>query len=104
MPRTEAVHDLRIIPGTLVGIVNDHADRRAGGAALEHARKDLHFIRLAALGGMSRLAGLAAVQVPLQVRLGQCQPGRTTVNDTAECRPVTLAKAGDCEQFAEGIT
>ncbi len=53
MAGAEAVHDLGIVLGALVGIVDHQADGGAGGLALEDAGEDLHLIGLAPLGGMA---------------------------------------------------
>src|SRR3546814_1058077 len=54
--------DLRIILRALVDILNHQADRRAGGPALEHARKDADPVRLLPLRGVARLARPPLVQ------------------------------------------
>src|SRR5437764_1332394 len=41
VPRAEAVLDLAVILGALVLVLDQQADRRAGGQALEHAGEDL---------------------------------------------------------------
>ncbi len=104
MRRPELCGDLGIVLGTLVGVVDDQADRGARGAALEGPGQDLHLVGLAALGGMARGAGLAPVQVALQVLGGQFQARRTAVHDAAQGRPVTLTEAGDRKEFSECVS
>ena len=50
MARAELVVVLAVILGTLVLVVDEQADRRAGGLALEHAGEDAHRVALAPLG------------------------------------------------------
>ena len=57
-----------------------------------------------ALGGEARRAGLAPVEVPLQVARGQCEAGRTAVDNTSQGRAVAFAKAGDGEKLSKCIT
>ncbi len=52
---------------------------------------------------MTRLARLAPIQIPLQIRGVERKAGRTTIDDTADGRPVTLAEAGDDKEFAEAV-
>ena len=104
MARTEAVHDLRIVLGTLIRVVDDQADGRTRGPALEHPRQDLHLVRLAPLRGMPRLSWLAAIQVVLQIGRREFQARRAAVDNAAERRPMALAKGGDGEQLADGVS
>ncbi len=103
MGRPELVLDLRIVLGALVGVLDQQANRGTGGASLEHARKDLHLIRLATLGGMARRAWTATIQVGLQIGLAELDARRAAIDDGAERKPVTLAEGGDGKQLAEGI-
>mgnify|MGYP003331099840 CR=1 FL=1 len=48
--QAEGLGDLAIVLGALVGVLDQQADGRAGGAALEDPGEDLHLVRLAALG------------------------------------------------------
>ena len=51
MAGAEAVGDLAIILGALIGVFDQQPDRRAGGSALENAGQDAHFIGFTPLGG-----------------------------------------------------
>jgi len=77
--------------------------RGAGGAPLEHPGEDSHLVGLAALGGVARLTRAAPVQIPLQIRRREFEPGGAAVDDGALGRAVALAEAGDGEEFADGI-
>ena len=88
MARTETVHDLRIVLRTLIGILDQQRDGRAGGVSLEHAGQDFHGVVLAPLGDVARLPRLAPIEVRLDIGLGQRQPRRTTVDDRHVGRPV----------------
>src|SRR3546814_14090241 len=65
--------DLRIILRALVDILNHQADRRAGGPALEHSRKDADPVRLLPLRGVARLPRPPLVQPALTLRLRQAE-------------------------------
>ena len=93
MPRTELVHDITVVLGTLVLVVDDQANRGAGGLAFENARQDLHRIVLTALGGMPRGTRFTPVQISLQIVLAQFQARRTAIHDAADRRAVALTKA-----------
>src|SRR5690606_15984821 len=100
---TEGARDLGVILAALVGVLDQQADRGAGGLALEYAGQDLHGIRFATLGGVAAGAGLAAVQFALQVFLGQRQAGRTAIDDGTQGRAVGFTEGGDAEKFAEAV-
>src|SRR5690606_31732039 len=100
VPGAEAILDLVVVARTLIGVLDHHADRRAGGAALEHPRQDLHLIRLLALAGVPRRPGAPALELRLNVRLGQLQPRRATIDDAAERGPMAFAEGGDGEELA----
>ncbi len=63
----------------------------------------LHLIGLTALGGEARGAGLAPIEIALQVAGGQLQAGGAAVDDAAQGRTVAFAKAGYREQFSDCI-
>ena len=67
MSRPEAVHDLRVVLGTLIGVANEHTDGCAGGFALENTGENLHLVRLPPLGGMARGTGFTPIQIVLQI-------------------------------------
>ena len=67
MCRPEQILDCRIILGFLIGIANQQTDRATGRHALKHAGNDLDFISFLTLRGVTAGAGLAAIQVTLQV-------------------------------------
>jgi hypothetical protein len=106
---TELSGDLRIVAATLVDVVDDHRDRRAGGdlaagaLVLEHAGENPHRVRLLAPGDELALAGTTLVQPLLQVGLDQRYARRAAVNHAAQRRPMALAPRGDSIEVAEGI-
>ncbi len=104
MAGAEGGGDVGIILRALVGVLDQQADGRAGGFALEYAGKDFDFICFAPLGGVARSARLAPVQIALDVGLGELQSRRTTVDDGAQSESVALAESGDGEQFAVGVS
>ena len=103
MGRPEGILDVGVILRTLVGVVDQQADGGSRGAPVEYAGQDAHLVGLAPLGGKPRGARFAPVQIALQVTGGQLQAGRAAVDDASQGGAVTLAKAGDCEQFADCI-
>ncbi len=103
MAGAEAVSDLRIVLGADVLVLDEKRDRGAGGEPLEHAGEDAHPVGLAALGGEARLAGTAAVEIGLDVGLGERDAGRAAVDHAADRRAVALAERGDAEEMAETV-
>ena len=94
---TELVLDLAVILGALVRILDQQANGGTGGEPLENPGQDFHLVTFATLGGEAGSAGFAAIQVTLDVRLGQRHSRGTAINNAAEGRPVAFAKAGDGE-------
>ena len=84
MTGTKQIFNRAVVLRTLVGIFNQQADRGAGGDALENAGQNFHLIRLAALRGIARGAGTAAVEIVLDIRFGQRNARRHAVNDAAQ--------------------
>src|SRR5690606_15318354 len=98
VPRPEAILDPGVVAGTLVRVLDQPPARRAGRQAFEHARQDTHGVGLLALGCVAGLAGPPAIEVALDVRLGQRHARGTAVHDAAHRRTVTLAERRDGEQ------
>jgi hypothetical protein len=48
-------------------------------------------------------AGLAAIQIELQVFQRELKPWRAAVNDSDQCRAVAFTSSGNSEQLAVGI-
>src|SRR5690606_19632990 len=103
VPGPETVLDLVIVASPLIDILDQQTDRGAGRHTLEDARKNLHGVRLAALRDEAGLAGAAAVQIFLNVLLGQREPGRAAVDDAAERRPVAFAEGRDGKELPERV-
>ncbi len=100
MRRAEQVLDRRVVLGLLVGVADQQANRAASRPAFENAREDLDLVGFLALGGVAAGAGLAPVQVSLQVLQGQLQTRRAAVDDGDQRRAVTFTSSGDGEQLA----
>ena len=62
------VESVMVSTPLLVDILDHQADRGAGGASLEHTRKDAHRIRLLPLRGEALGAGAARIEERLHVR------------------------------------
>ena len=107
--RAVFVPDIGIILRTLVDVVDDQPDRRAGrhlpaGALVgEHAGENAHRVRLLPLRGEARLPGPPLVEIGLDIRLGERNAGRATVDHAADRCPVAFAEGRDPEQVAECI-
>ena len=86
--RTEHVGDIRVVLTVLVTVSNHHRDRRTGRLSLENTREDLDLVVLLPLGSLQILARLPPVHIRLDVLDGQCEAGRTAIDDDAECRSV----------------
>src|SRR5262249_46308852 len=95
MAGTELVLEGLVVLRLGVGVLDQEADGRAGGPALEHAGEDLHRVRLVALRGVARGAGAAAVHVALDVGLRELHSRRAAVHDAAQRRSMALAERGD---------
>src|SRR5690606_34855379 len=104
MGRSELVHDAAVILGALVGVLDQQADGGPCGATLEHARENLHLIGFLALGGKARGAGLASVQIALQVSFAQGQPRWATIYNATQGGAMAFAEAGHREEFADGVS
>ena len=109
MARPVSLGNVAIVLRSLVGVADQHGDRRTGRhqrlAVIlgQHARQDLHEIVFAPLRGEARLAGLAPVQFGLDV--GELEPDarRATVDHAAKRRAVAFAPGGDAEEMAEAV-
>ena len=73
--------DLAVVLRTLVPVLDQKGDRRAGRLALEHAGQDAALVRFVPLRRQSRLTRPAAVEVRLQIGLRQLETGRNAVED-----------------------
>src|SRR4051812_31712926 len=67
------------------------------------ARQNLHRVRFLPLGGEARLSGTAAIEIVLDVLLGQRQQWRAAIDHTANRDPVAFAKGRDPEHVTEGV-
>ncbi len=105
--RPERVDDLRVVLRALVGVLDQERDRRSRrhlhAVLLVDAGQDPHLVGLPALRGEARLAGLAAVEIGLDLRFRQRNARRAAVDDAADCGPVALAPGGDTEKVAEAV-
>src|SRR6185437_2487898 len=71
VPGPEAVLDLLVIARTRVGILDQEADRRAGGLSVEDTREDADLVAFTALADELRSARAASVDILLDVLLRQ---------------------------------
>ena len=99
----ELLRDLTVVFAALVGVLDQQRDRGAGGLALVDATQDLHRVRLAALRHVATGTGAAAVEIALDVGLGQRHAGRAAVDDATDRWAVGFTKIGDCEKGAESV-
>ena len=109
MARAKLVLDLGIVLGALIGVLDQQRNRRsrrhlhAGLGMGHHAGQDLHRVRLLALGGEARLARTAAIEVVLDVLVGQRDQRRAAIDHAADRDPVAFAEGRDPEHVAEGV-
>ncbi len=94
---------LGIILRALVDILDHQADRRAGGLALEHARKNANLVGLLPLGGEARAAGSALVEKGLKIGFGDGEPRRAAIDHRADRGTVRFPPGGEAEDAAEGV-
>src|SRR5580693_3759670 len=103
------VLDIGIILRALIDIVDDERDRRSGRHLLaarfidEYAGQDSYRVRLLALGGETRLARPALIEIGLDVGLAQRNARRAAVDHAADRRPVALAEGRHPKHMAERI-
>jgi hypothetical protein len=90
-------------PESQTALIGGHLDLAAGDFtySLVEAGKNFRGVGFAALGDVARGTWLAAVEVMLDVGLGQRHAGRTAVNHAADGGAVRFTEHGDTEQFAE---
>jgi hypothetical protein len=65
--------------------------------------EDFDRVRLLALGGEARLSRTAAIQIVLDVLVGQRDQRRAAIDHAADRDPVALAEGRNPEQVAEGV-
>ncbi len=68
-----------------------------------YAGENFYRIRLLALGGEARLSGAAAIQIALDVLVGQRQQRRAAIDHAADRDPMAFAEGRDPEHVAEGV-
>jgi hypothetical protein len=71
---------------------------------LESPGKNLDGVRLFARGGDTGLPGTAAVQVRLNIGLGERQPWRASIHDNSDASTVRFPPGGDAKQLSKRIT
>ena len=93
----------QMLVGLRAGVLVSHQDRNrgTGGVAAEDTRQDLGCVGLGALGDEPALARAAPVEVSLNVRGVEGQPGRAAVDHHTDAAAVRLAEGGDPEQGPE---
>jgi hypothetical protein len=85
------------------GVCHHHADGCAECFALKRAGKDLNSVGFLARRDDAGLAGTAAIQIRLDVGLGQFDARRTTIHDHTDASAVRFAPGGDAEQMTERV-
>jgi hypothetical protein len=107
--RAELVLDVAVVLGPGIDVVDFQRDGRAGGHLLaaclidKYAGEDAHLVRLLTLRRVARLAGLALVEIGLDVGNLDLNTRRAAIDHAANCRPVAFAPGGDAEQMAETV-
>src|SRR5438105_85109 len=103
MSRAILILDIAIILAALIRVMEQDADRRAVGLAVEHAGPDFRHVFLFPLRHDLGLAGPATAQIGHQIIHRKRQTGRTAVDNQQIARSMTHAGRGDAKQLAEGI-
>src|SRR5207302_1634852 len=75
VPGPESVGERAVVLAPLVFVSDDKADRRAGRPAFEHTGQNLDAVRFLALRDVAGAAGLAPVEVPLDIAFAELEPG-----------------------------
>ena len=101
MAGAEGLADVAVVLAALILVADQKRDRRAGGLALVQPGEDFRSVGFAALGDMARGSGLAAVEIMLDVGLGERHAGGAAVDHATDGGAVRFAEDGDTEQFAE---
>ena len=92
MARPEFALDVTVVFGSLIGVLDDQADRGARRLAFENTRQDFYLIRFITLCCVAVSPGPAPIEVTLDISLRQFHPGRTAIHDAAKRPTVTFAK------------
>src|SRR5699024_5292519 len=97
MSGTVSVHDIAIVSGTLVVII-DH-DRNGGSRcrAFENTRENLYFIVFLSGGRVTALASVPPVQIRLDIICRERKTGRTSVDNGADGGTVGFSPSCDGE-------
>ena len=103
MAGAKAIGDVAVIFGALVGVFDQQLDRGAGCHSVEDAAQDADEVFLAPLRRKARLSGFALVEPALDVRLGERQARRNTVDDDADRGAVAFAPGREPEQGSKRI-
>ena len=103
VPRTELPRDVIVIARPGIGVFDQQGDRGAGAAPFEHARKDLHIVRLAPLRCVPTAPGRPSLQFGLDLAGFDFQPRRATVNDAANGRAVAFTEGRDPKQSSKRV-
>ena len=100
MPRAKTLRDVAVVLAALVGVANEQGNGGACGLAFVHPRENFHGIGLVALRNVPAGAWAAAVQVDLDVGLGQRHARRAAINHAADGWTMGFTKIGDSEKGA----
>ena len=98
--RAKALRDVAVILAALVGVANEQGNGGACGLAFVHPRENFHGIGLVALRNVPAGAWAAAVQVDLDIGLGQRHARRAAINHAADGWTMGFTKIGDSEKGA----
>src|SRR5262249_5549782 len=101
--RAELLADLLVVARALVLVGDDERDRGAERAPLEDPGDDAHGVGLLARGDEAALAGGAAVELGLDVGLGERQQRRAAVHHRPDAPSVRLPPGRHAEELSEGV-
>lgn len=102
--RPVGLGDLAVVLGAGVLVSDQDRDRRAGGLAFKEPGQDLGLVGLLALRDQPALARSPAVELGLDQRFGDGEPGRTAIEDGDEPGAVGLPGGGEAERLAQLVS
>ncbi len=103
MAGPERIDQIAVVFAASVFVSDQQRDGGTGRLALEDPGQNLDAVGFLTLRDVARGAGLAAIEIVLDVFEGQAETGRAAVDHTADRRPMTLAERRDREDPAERI-
>src|SRR6266550_4003692 len=103
MRRSKFARDFAVVFGSSVFVPNKNGDRRPERSALKNAGQKFALVFLFALGRQFALTGATTIKLSLNLRFGNFDAWRTTIDHHADAASMGLAKCGDAKQLAKCV-